>query len=74
LDALIGIDRNHKPSKFQGAIGRIFCSETDLASYEFEADLARQFNEYIWIDETCAVSPLDTAQIEGMPEAYPFGL
>lgn len=60
--------------RLQRAIGVIYRPETELASHYFEAELPRQFHEYIWIDETKAISPLETAQIEGMPETYPFGL
>ena len=33
-----------------------------------------QFDEYIWFDETAAVTPLDTEELEGLPDTYPFGL
>jgi protein-L-isoaspartate(D-aspartate) O-methyltransferase len=36
--------------------------------------LPRQFDEYIWFDETRAVSPLPTVDLAGMPDTYPFGL
>jgi protein-L-isoaspartate(D-aspartate) O-methyltransferase len=51
----------------------IYRPETELASHYFEAELSRQFDEYIWIDETRAVIPLGTGQIGGEPETYPFG-
>jgi protein-L-isoaspartate(D-aspartate) O-methyltransferase len=30
--------------------------------------------EYIWFDESGAVTPLDTKELEGLPDTYPFGL
>ena len=32
--------------------------ESELLSHYFQAMLARQFDEYVWIDETSAVHPL----------------
>ena len=48
--------------------------ETELASFYFQAVLPRQFDEYIWLDETKAVTPFATADLEGLPDTYPFGL
>jgi protein-L-isoaspartate(D-aspartate) O-methyltransferase len=56
------------------AIGVIYRPESELASHYFEATLPLQFDEYIWVDRTSAVRPLDVIQLEGMPETYPFGL
>ncbi len=59
--------------KLERAIGVIYRPETELASHYFEAVLPRQFDEYIWIDQTRAVTPLSTAQLDGVPDTYPFG-
>jgi len=59
--------------KLERAIGVIYRPETELASHYFEAVLPRQFDEYIWIDRTKAVTPLSTEQLEGVPDTYPFG-
>jgi len=59
--------------RLERAIGVIYRPETELASHYFEAELPRQFDEYIWIDETHAVTPLATGQIKGVPDTYPFG-
>ncbi|MHA7827534.1 MAG: protein-L-isoaspartate(D-aspartate) O-methyltransferase [Roseovarius sp.] len=59
--------------RLERAIGVIYRPETELASHYFEAELPRQFNEYVWIDETMAVSPFGTGRAEGLPETYPFG-
>lgn len=60
--------------RLERAIGVIYRPETELASHYFEAELPRQFDEYVWIDETHAISPLQTGEIEGVPDTYPFGV
>ncbi len=60
--------------RLERAIGVIYRPETELASHYFEAILPRQFDEYIWLDETRAVTPLPTGQIPGLAETYPFGV
>ena len=59
--------------RLERAIGVIYRPESELASHYFEAELPRQFNEYIWIDETTAVTPLPSKLMEGLPDTYPFG-
>ena len=54
------------------AIGVIYRPDSELVSHYFEATLSLQFDEYIWIDRTSAVKPLDSIEVEGMPETYPF--
>lgn len=56
------------------AIGVIYRPDSELASHYFEATLPRQFDEYIWIDRTSAVKPIEGIELAGMPETYPFGL
>jgi protein-L-isoaspartate(D-aspartate) O-methyltransferase len=60
--------------RLQRAVGVVYRPETEFASHYFEAVLPRQFDEYIWIDTTQAVVPIATAELEGMPDTYPFGL
>ena len=60
--------------KLERAIGVIYRPQSELASHYFEATLPRQFNEYIWIDTTSAITPLATSELQGMPDTYPFGL
>jgi protein-L-isoaspartate(D-aspartate) O-methyltransferase len=60
--------------RLERAIGVIYRPETELASHYFEADLPKQFNEYIWIDQTNAITPLPTGQVKGVPDTYPFGV
>lgn len=61
-------------SQLERAIGVIYRPETERASHYFHAQLARQFDEYVWFDESHAVTPLSAEMLEGMPETYPFGV
>ena len=60
--------------RLERAIGVIYRPETELASHYFRANLPQQFDEYVWFDDTHAVTPLDTAEIKGLPDTYPFGV
>jgi protein-L-isoaspartate(D-aspartate) O-methyltransferase len=60
--------------RLERAIGVIYRPETERASHYFHAVLPWQFDEYVWLDETQAVQPLETRELEGVPETYPFGL
>jgi protein-L-isoaspartate(D-aspartate) O-methyltransferase len=60
--------------RIERAIGVIYRPESELASHYFEAILPRQFDEYIWFDETHAVTPFKTHEVEGFPDTYPFGV
>jgi protein-L-isoaspartate(D-aspartate) O-methyltransferase len=61
-------------SRLERAIGVIYRPETELQSHYFKAVLPRQFDEYVWFDQTRAVSPLRTEHLKGLPDTYPFGL
>jgi erythromycin esterase-like protein len=60
--------------RLERAIGVIYRPESELASHYFGAVLPQQFDEYIWLDETRAVAPLKTQELEGLPDTYPFGV
>jgi protein-L-isoaspartate(D-aspartate) O-methyltransferase len=60
--------------RLERAIGVIYRPETELQSHYFQAVLSRQFDEYIWFDESKAVTPLGTEALKGLPDTYPFGL
>ncbi|HEX9943154.1 MAG TPA: protein-L-isoaspartate(D-aspartate) O-methyltransferase [Thermoanaerobaculia bacterium] len=60
--------------RLERAIGVIYRPETELLSHYFQAVLPWQFDEYVWFDETRAVTPLGYEEVRGMPETYPFGL
>ena len=50
------------------AIGVIYRPETERASHYSEAQLPRQFDEYIWVDHSSAVTTLDSRELKGMPD------
>lgn len=60
--------------RLERAIGVIYRPETERASHYFQASLPRQFDEYVWFDDSRAVTPLETAAIKGLPDTYPFGV
>ena len=60
--------------RLERAIGVIYRPETELQSHYFQAVLPRQFDEYIWFDESAAITPLRTEALKGLPDTYPFGL
>jgi protein-L-isoaspartate(D-aspartate) O-methyltransferase len=61
--------------RLERAIGVIYRPESELVSHYFHASLPRQFDEWIWFDETTAVEPLPVReQSTDTPETFPFGL
>jgi protein-L-isoaspartate(D-aspartate) O-methyltransferase len=60
--------------RLERAIGVINRSETGLASHHFEAEPPKQFDEYIRIDKTSAITPMPSGQIKDVPDTYPFGV
>jgi protein-L-isoaspartate(D-aspartate) O-methyltransferase len=69
-----GLRRELMLPRLERAIGVIYRPETELASHYFQAVLPSQFDEYIWFDETNAVTPFETRNLAGLPDTYPFGL
>jgi len=66
--------RELSAERLERAIGVIYRPETELQSHYFHAVLPRQFDEWIWFDETHAVEPLGVAARQGMPDTYPFAV
>jgi protein-L-isoaspartate(D-aspartate) O-methyltransferase len=62
--------------RLERAIGVLYLPESELSSHYFHASLPRQFDEYLWVDETHALEPLPApaAPRLDLPETYPFGL
>jgi protein-L-isoaspartate(D-aspartate) O-methyltransferase len=60
--------------RLERAIGVIYRPRTELESHYFQAILPHQFDEYVWFDQTEAITPLSTNKLEGLPDTYPFGL
>jgi erythromycin esterase-like protein len=64
-------------SRLERFIGVIYRPETELMSHYSEVSLPRQFDAYVWFDETSAVTPLPTAQIKNdhsVPDTFPFAV
>lgn len=74
LDLHGGAAESLSDPRLERAIGVVYRPETELASHYMQAVLPRQFDEYVWFDETRAVTPLSTIDLEGTPDTYPFGL
>ena len=55
-------------------IGVIYRPETERWSHYSECVLPRQFDGWVWFDETEAVTPLPGEMRPGEEETYPFGL
>ena len=60
--------------RLERTIGVIYRPETEMTSHYFRANLPQQFDEYIWFDNTRAVTALETTQLKGPPDTYPFGV
>jgi protein-L-isoaspartate(D-aspartate) O-methyltransferase len=63
--------------RLERAIGVIYRPDTELQSHYFTASLPRQFDEWIWFDETTAVTQIGEehrAELEALPGTFPFGL
>jgi len=63
-----------EPPRLERFIGVIYRPETERYSHYVQASLPRQFDAYLWIDETRAVTPLPAPDPRGAPETWPFGL
>jgi erythromycin esterase-like protein len=60
-----------RPERF---IGVIYRPQTELLSHYAQASLPGQFDAWVWLDETTAITPLESGPAgEGMPETWPFG-
>ncbi|MEX1026824.1 MAG: protein-L-isoaspartate(D-aspartate) O-methyltransferase [Candidatus Paceibacterota bacterium] len=60
--------------RLERAIGVIYRPETERYSHYFDASLPRQFDEWIWFDETSAVHPLTTQQSAEHEPPHPFAV
>lgn len=60
-------------TRLERAIGVIYRPETERDSHYFNARLSRQFDAFVWFEETSAVTPLP-GEPQGAPDIYPFGL
>ena len=71
-----GVREELSAPRLERAIGVVYRPESERSSHYFHAALPRQFDEWIWFDETRAIEPLPAAPPSGrdLPETYPFGL
>jgi protein-L-isoaspartate(D-aspartate) O-methyltransferase len=60
--------------RLERAIGVIYQPETERLSHYFDASLPRQFDEWIWFDETSALRPLTTQQAAEHEPPHPFAV
>jgi erythromycin esterase-like protein len=61
--------------RLERAIGVIYRPRTERQSHYFDAVLPRQFDEYVWLAETEAVTPIRrTPADRAEAETFPFGL
>jgi protein-L-isoaspartate(D-aspartate) O-methyltransferase len=61
-------------ARLERFIGVIYRPQTERWSHYAEAVLPKQFDAFVWFDETQAVTPLPGEQLPGEDETYPFGL
>lgn len=71
-DAPIDVKLTLKEERLERAIGVIYRPETERHSHYFHARLAPQFDGWIWIDQTQAVTPLVGEQAERLPATHPL--
>jgi len=73
-DAQSGFKEMLSGPRLERAIGVIYRPDSELASHYFEASLPAQFDAYVWVDRTNAITPLATVEMRGLPDTYPFGV
>jgi protein-L-isoaspartate(D-aspartate) O-methyltransferase len=61
-------------SQLERFIGVIYRPHTERWSHYSDAQLPRQFDGYVWFENTTAITPLTDEHGRGMPETWPFGL
>ncbi|GAB1595117.1 erythromycin esterase family protein [Lysobacter claricitrinus] len=55
-------------------IGVIYRPDTERWSHYAEVSLARQFDAYVWFEQTQAVDARDGPHAGGVPDTWPFGV
>jgi protein-L-isoaspartate(D-aspartate) O-methyltransferase len=62
--------------RLERAIGVVYRPDTELASHYFQAVLPDQFDDFVWFDETRALTALEVERQPSvdLPDTYPFGL
>jgi erythromycin esterase-like protein len=69
------VHRRLLESRLERFIGVLYRPETELMSHYAHACLPKQFEAFVWFDETSALTPLgpDSRRI-GVPKTYPFAI
>ena len=65
-----GLRQALKPARLERAIGVLYLPETERMSHYFDAALPDQFDAFVFLEETRAVTPVTAAQ--GLPQDHPF--
>lgn len=74
-DRNTAIRRSLLETKLERFIGVIYRPDMELLSHYADASLPRQFDAYVWFDETHAIKPLGPNNTKaGFPDTYPFGV
>ena len=60
--------------RYQRAVGVIYRPQTEFASHYLKVSLARQFDEYIWFDDTTALDADPAEEEVGSRQTFPFGV
>jgi erythromycin esterase-like protein len=61
-------------ARLERFIGVIYRPRSELQSHYAEARLSRQFDAWVWFDQTTAVEPLSGPTVSDLAETFPFGL
>jgi erythromycin esterase-like protein len=59
-------------ARLERAIGVIYRPDSELLSHYFRAELPSQFDEYVWFDETSAVTPIGPTHAPQIGEGHPL--
>ncbi len=62
------------PSLLERYVGVVYRPQTERWSHYAASSLARQYDGWIWFDQTRAITALSDGHGRGMPETWPFGV
>ncbi|MFW5883363.1 MAG: erythromycin esterase family protein [Verrucomicrobiota bacterium] len=68
----VGLPQGWDQALEERAIGVIYRPDTERMSHYFKAVLPVQFDEYIWFDESRAVTPFEGEHAPELPARHPF--
>ena len=60
--------------RLERTIGVMYLPETERVSHYFRSVLRDEFDAFIWLEETKAVTPIPTDGRAGLPDGHPFGI